>query len=103
MDNQEARKQAQRNSETMQRFKTHVVNDMVSDEHTDAGLEWKIKRHREVRRPLLKIVFHPKKDHTDDLKLFEQKLMMHFNPQFIDEEHNDHQAAKSHWFITTEK
>lgn len=40
MDNEEARIQAQRNSETMQRFKTHVVNDMVSDEHTDEGLNW---------------------------------------------------------------
>ena len=40
MDNKEARIQAQRNSETMQRFKTHVVNDMVSDEHTDEGLDW---------------------------------------------------------------
>lgn len=39
MDNKEARIQAQRNSETMQRFKTHVVNDMVSDEHTDEGLD----------------------------------------------------------------
>ena len=38
MDNEEARIQAQRNSKTMQRFKAHVVNDMVSDEHTDEGL-----------------------------------------------------------------
>ena len=36
------------------------------------------------------------KDHTEDLKLFEQKLMMHFNPQFMDEEHSDHQATESH-------
>ena len=71
MDNKEARIQAQRFSEKMQRFKTHVVTDMVSDEHDD-------------------------EDHTEDLKLFEQKLMMHFNPQFMDEEHRDHQSTESH-------
>ena len=37
-----------------------------------------------------------KTDHAEDLKLFEQKLMMHFNPQFMDEEHSDHQATESH-------
>ena len=43
------------------------------------------------------IVFYSiQKDHTDDLKLFEQKLMLHFNPQFMDEEHRDHQATGSH-------
>ena len=71
MDNKEARLLAEKNYATMNKFKNHVVKDMVSDEHTD-------------------------EDHTDDLKLFEQKLMMHFNPQFMDEEHRDHQATESH-------
>ena len=71
MDNKEARLLAKKNYATMNKFKNHVVKDMVSDEHTD-------------------------EDHTDDLKLFEQKLMMHFNPQFMDEEHSDHQATESH-------
>ena len=140
MDNEEARIQAQRNSKTMQRFKAHVVNDMVSDEHTDEGLNWInftfwlgifipsssfvdiYEKQSEqwlhtcqqyifsyidvisMMWPLVSlqlIVFYSiQKDHTDDLKLFEQKLMLHFNPQFMDEEHRDHQATGSHWFAT---
>ena len=51
-----------------------------------------------ARKPLSTTVvfFSIQKDHTEDLKLFEQKLMMHFNPQFMDEEHSDHQATESH-------
>ena len=37
MDNKEARLLAQKNYQTMTRFKNHVVKDMVSDEHTDEG------------------------------------------------------------------
>ena len=94
MDNREARVQAQRNSQTMQRFKTHVVNDMVSDEHTDEGQVDLASRSERSFGDLSS--FQPSKGHSEDLRLFEQKLMMHFNPQFMDEEHSDHQATESH-------